>query len=187
MPNPRLASRYAKALLDVAVEKGQLEQVYADVQWLQKATAESRDFLNLLRSPIIKPGLKTKAVEAVIDGKVSEITKRFVKLLITKNREAVLPEITTAFEAQYRQYKNIHIVTLTTAMPVSNAIRQAIIQKVQQESGFDNIELEEKTDPSIIGGFVLQMEDKMVNASIAYDLKEISKQFKNNDFLYRVR
>ena len=54
MPNPRLATRYAKSLIDLAVEKGQLEKVFADMQWLNAVCKSNRDFVNLLRSPIIK-------------------------------------------------------------------------------------------------------------------------------------
>ncbi len=187
MPNPRLAARYAKALLDLAVEQGQLEQVFADMQWLQAATKQSRDLLNLLRSPITKSELKTKAINAVLQGKVSTLTQRFVDLLISKNREAVLPEIAPAFVDQYKQHKNIHTAVLTTAVPVSDAIKNTIIAKVKQESGFNNIELVEKVDPSIIGGFVLELGDKQVDASIVYDLKTLAKQFKNNDFIFKVR
>ena len=62
MPNPRLATRYAKALLDLAVEKGQLEQVYADMQWIQAVCKSNRDFVNLLRSPIITADVKKKVL-----------------------------------------------------------------------------------------------------------------------------
>ena len=187
MPNPRLASRYAKALLGLAIEQDQLEQAFADMQWLQAATSQSRDLLNLLRSPITKSDLKTKAISAVLKGNVSELTQRFVSLLISKNRESALPEIAKAFVEQYKQYKDIHTATLTTAVPVSDAIKNNIIEKVKQESGYNNIELVEKVDPNIIGGFVLEMGDMQVDASIAYDLREVAKQFKNNDFIYKVR
>ncbi len=62
MLNPRLAHRYAKALLDIAVEKGQLDQVFADVQWLQAVCKSNSDFVSLLRSPIIKADKKQKIV-----------------------------------------------------------------------------------------------------------------------------
>lgn len=187
MPNPRLASRYAKALLDLSVEQGKLEQVFADMHWLQAATSQSRDLVNLLRSPITKLELKAKAIGAVLQNNVSELTQRFVSLLISKNRESVLPEIAPAFIQQYKQHKDIHTATLTTAVPVSSEIRNRIIDKVKQESGYNNIELIEKVDPNIIGGFVLELGDKQVDASIAYDLREVAKQFKNNDFIYKVR
>lgn len=187
MPNPRLASRYAKALLDLSVEQNQLEQVFGDMQWLQAATTQSRDLLNLLRSPITKTELKIKAIGAVLQNNVSELTGKFASLLISKKRESVLPEIATAFIDQYKQHKDIHTATLTTAVPVSDTIKNKIIDKVKQESGYSNIELVEKVDPSIIGGFVLEMGDKQVDASISYDLREVAKQFKNNDFIYKVR
>ena len=68
MQNPRLATRYAKALIDLSIEKGQLEQVFADMQWLQAVCKSNKDFVNLLRSPIIKPDVKKKIVEAVTTG-----------------------------------------------------------------------------------------------------------------------
>ncbi|MGZ8509860.1 MAG: ATP synthase F1 subunit delta, partial [Chitinophagaceae bacterium] len=111
----------------------------------------------------------------------------FISLLIRKTRESNLPEIITAFVSQYKVHKNIHTVTLTTALPVNEVIRKAIIDQVKKAAGFETIELDEKIDESIIGGFVLQAGDKLVDASIAYDLKAIAKQFENNDFIYKIR
>jgi F-type H+-transporting ATPase subunit delta len=107
--------------------------------------------------------------------------------LTKKNRESVLPEIASAFITQYKEYKNIYTVKLTTAGPVSNDVKNAVIAQVKKTSGYQNIELEEKVDKDIIGGFVLQVGDKLVDASIAYDLKSIAKQFENNDFIYKIR
>lgn len=187
MPNPRLASRYAKALIDLAIEKGQLEEVAADAQWLKAVCKESRDFLNLLRSPIIKGDSKRKIVDVITAGKVGEITQRFIQLLISKSRESVLPEVIQAFEQQYNEYKGIHTAVLTTAVKVSDAVKKAIVEKVKKEAGVENIKLEERVNPSLIGGFTLEMGDKMIDSSIAYDLRAMAKQFKNNDFIYNVR
>jgi F-type H+-transporting ATPase subunit delta len=187
MPNPRLASRYAKSLLDLAVEKGQLEQVYADMQVLQQICKGNRDFVNLLNSPVIKNDTKRKIVETVTTGRISELTTAFNALLINKGRENVLPEIVTAFIKQYKEHNNIHTVHLTTAVPVNDAVRKAIMDQVKKASGFDKIELDEKVDEDIIGGFVLKLGDQLVDASISYDLKTIAKQFENNDFIYKIR
>ena len=107
--------------------------------------------------------------------------------LINKGREAGLPEIITAFIQQYKAKKGIYIVKLTTATPVSDELKNSIINQVKKTSVMQNIELEEKVDPAIIGGFVLQAGDKLIDASIAYDLQTISRQFDNNDFIYKVR
>ncbi len=187
MPNPRLASRYAKSLIDLSIEKGQLEKVFADMQWLQAVCKSNRDFVNLLRSPIIKADTKKKIIGAVTAGKVSELTAAFNTLLANKGRESNLPEIINAFIAAYKEHKNIQTVKLTTATPVSDSMKNAIVEQVKKSAGFQNIELEEKVDADIIGGFVLQIGDKLVDASIAYDLKAVAKQFDNNDFIYKIR
>lgn len=187
MPNPRLAYRYAKSLLDLAVERDQLEQVNADMEYLQQLTKGSRDFLNLLRSPVISADKKQGAIAAVTAGKIGELTAAFTRLLVSKGREGELPEIITAFIKQYKDKKGIHTVKLTTAAPVSEELKNRIVEQVKTTGGLQNIELETTVDPRLIGGFVLQAGDKLVDASIAYDLKEISKQFDNNDFIYKVR
>lgn len=187
MPNPRLATRYAKSLLDLSIEKGQLEAVYADMQWLEQLTKVSPDFVAVLRSPVIKADKKQKIVEAVVNGKVSALTAAFTRLLITKGRESNLPEIISSFISQYKQYKNIYIVKLTTASPVDDKLKSEIIEQVRKTSDMYNIELQTSVNEALIGGFVLQAGDKLVDASIAYDLHEIARQFENNDFIYKVR
>lgn len=187
MLNPRVASRYAKSVLDLAVEKGQLEQVYNDMLYLKSLTKESRDFLNLLKSPVVKADAKIKVFKAITAGKISDLTSSFINLMVSKSREAVLPEVITSFIQQYKQHKNIHVVKLTTATPVSDEVKNTIVDQVRKTSNMQNIELEEKVDPNIIGGFVLQAGDRLIDASIAYDLKNIARQFENNDFVYKIK
>ena len=187
MPNPRLAARYAKSLLDLSIEKDQLEKVYADMLWLQGVCKSNRDFVNLLRSPIIKSDTKGKIVSAVTDGKISELTIAFNRLLVTKTRESYLPEIITAFIAAYKEKKGIKTIRSTTAVTASGELKNAIVEQVKRSAGFTQVELEEKVDPALIGGFVLQIGDQLVDASIAYDLRSIAKQFENNDFIYKIK
>jgi F-type H+-transporting ATPase subunit delta len=161
--------------------------VNADMLWLQSVCRSNRDFVNLLRSPVIKADTKKKIVNAVTSGQISVMTTGFTNLLVTKGRESNLPEIVTAFTTAYNLHKNIQTIKLTTAAPVSEAIKSAIVEQVKKSGGFQHIELEEKVNPDLIGGFVIQIGDKLVDASIAYDLKAIAKQFENNDFIYKIR
>ena len=174
-------------MIDLSQEKGQLEEVFNDMLFLQKIIKENRDLLVLLRSPVITPDKKLKVVEAVTTGRVSEITGLFNKLLISKGREASLPEVITSFIRQYKELKNIHSVKLTTAVPISQALKNAFVDQIKKTSSIQNIELEVKVDEKLIGGFVLQAGDQLIDASIAYDLKEIARQFENNDFIYNIR
>ena len=187
MPNPRLASRYAKSLIDLSLEKGQLEKVFADMQWLQQVIKDSREFANLLRSPIIKADKKEKIVDAITGNNVTDITSLFIHLLIAKGRESNLPEIISAFISQYKEHKNIHSVKLTTASPVDENLKKAIIDQIKKTSDMQNIELETQVNEDLIGGFVLEAGDKLIDASVAYDLRQIARQFDNNDFIYKIR
>lgn len=187
MPNPRLASRYAKSLIDLALEKGELERIYEDMLWLQQVIKGSRDFANLLRSPIIKTDAKEKIVAAIIGNRVTNITSLFARLLIAKGRESNLPEIITSFISQYKGYKNIYPVKLSTATPINENLKKAIIDQIKKTSDMQNIELETVVNADLIGGFVLEAGDKLIDASIAYDLKQIARQFDNNDFVYKLR
>jgi F-type H+-transporting ATPase subunit delta len=187
MSNPRLAHRYAKSLIDISQEKGQLENVFNDMLQLQKIIKDNRDFLTLLRSPVIAPEKKLKVLEAITAGRVNELTGLFTKLMITKGREAYLPEVIIAFIKEYKELKKIHTVQLTTAVPVSEEVKNSFIEQIKKTTAIQNIELEAKVDDKIIGGFVLQTGDQLIDASVAYDLREIAKQFKNNEFIYNIR
>jgi F-type H+-transporting ATPase subunit delta len=187
MPNPRLAARYAKSLIDLANERNQVEPVYNDMQYLQALCRESRDFLMLLRSPVVKADKKIVIVEAVTKGKISELTALFSRLLINKGREANLPEVIVSFIDQYKKQKGIHTVKLTTAVPVTEEVKKQIIGQVQTQTNLANIDLNATVNEDIIGGFVLEIGDTLIDASIAYDLNKIKAQFMNNDFIYKIR
>lgn len=187
MLNPRLAGRYAKSLIDLAIEKDQLEEVYKDVQFLQQLTSSSRELVSMLKSPVIPADKKEQVMSALSRENISEMSWLFVRLLIRKGREAVLPEIIKAAVEQYKRFKQIHVVSLTTATEIGEDLKQSLISKLRSETAYQNIEIQTKVDPSIIGGFVLEVENSLIDASIAYDLNVIKKQFENNDFIYRIR
>lgn len=187
MPNPRLAGRYAKSLIDLAIERDQLESTYKDILFLHSICKKSREFVILLKSPVIKADKKIAILESLAEGKLTELTAGFNRLLINKGRESYLPEIITAFIDQYKQHKGIHTIKLVTAVPVSEAVKEQIISQVQRESNLKNIELKAEVNEDIIGGFKLEIGDTLVDASILYDLNKIRAQFLNNDFIYKIR
>jgi F-type H+-transporting ATPase subunit delta len=187
MNNPRLAVRYAKSIIDLAVERNELDIVYADMKLILSICKSNPDFVALLRSPIISTGTKGKIIESITKRRVGELTNGFIRLLVAKSRETNLPEIAAAFIEQYNEINNIHKVKITTAAPMSEALKDAIITKVKAASPTHTFELETVVDDELIGGFVLETEGKSIDASILRDLKDVRKQFKNNDYLHKLR
>ena len=187
MQNPRLAIRYAKSLLDLAQEQKKLEEVFADMKLLDNICKTSREFTNVLKSPIIKEDKKNQIIESVTAGKISTLTASFIKLLGNKSRESNLPEIISAFIDQYNVVKGIHRVKITTAVELSESMKNNFIDRIKKSEGIENIELHAVVDESIIGGFVLEMEGRLADGSIRRDLNDVQKQFMNNDYIQKLR
>ncbi len=186
MANARLAGRYAKSLLDLATEQGQLEAIYADMKYLHAVCQASSELVNVLRSPIIKADQKNSILAEVFKNKVGLLSSSFMVLLVKKGRENELPEMASAFIEQYNTIKGIHQVTLTTAVVVSDELKKSIEDKVKSETSFATVELTTKTDDKLIGGFILEFNNNLVDASIARDLKDIKKQFLNNEYINKI-
>jgi F-type H+-transporting ATPase subunit delta len=186
MPNPRLAARYAKSLIELAIEKGKLDEIYKDMLFM-RTICKNRDFVSLLKSPVIPTDKKEKIVAAITKQQVDPITATFGRLLTRKGREEYLPEIANAFIEQYKAYKGIFTIKLTTAVPVSDAVKKEILDKIKANTVMKNIELQTEVRDSIIGGFILEVADKLVDESISYDLNHAKKLFESNDYVYKVR
>ena len=186
MQNPRLATRYAKSLIDIANEQNQLQAVYNDIKIVTAVCKSNADFVALLRSPIIKAGVKAKIVAATINPQVSNITAVYIALLINKGREANLPQIAQAFIEQYNTIKGIIKVKITTAVAINDDTKNAIVANIKASSN-QQLEIETIINDALIGGFLLETGGNLVDASILRDLKDISKQFLNNDYIHKIR
>jgi F-type H+-transporting ATPase subunit delta len=186
MQNLRVTGRYAKALIDLAIEKNSLEQVHQDVLYLQQVCRVSRDFVSVLRSPVINPDKKLRILEKVGAGRVGPLTGAFNALLVRKGRESELTGILDAFEEQYNRLMDIHIVKLTTAAQVGEDVQNALGNKIKQDLNLKNVVLETGVNEALIGGFTLEFDGRMVDASIARELKDIQKQFTQNAYIQKI-
>jgi F-type H+-transporting ATPase subunit delta len=179
----RIASRYAKSLIDLAQEQGKLERVLEDVQAFQEASKQ-RDFYLLLKSPIVNPGKKGSILKEIFEGKFDELSMAFINIVLRKGREGYLTDIANEFVNQYKSLKHISTVKLTTASPVSDAALEAIKKQLQGSVRTEaNIEIETAVDPDLIGGFVIEFDDKLYDASVAYKLNQLKKQFSGNQYV----
>lgn len=182
----RVSARYAKALIDLAVERNQLEKVYGDIQGFIEVL-KNRDFANMLQSPIVKSDRKQSIFNAIFGDSIDATTKAFFEIIINKGREPELAGIANAFVEQYKSIKNIASVTLTTASKISDEMVASIKGKLEKSGAISgNVELETKIDADIIGGFVLEFEDKLYDASVANQLNQLKKEFSKNAYIKNV-
>lgn len=183
----KLASRYAKSLLDFAVEKGKLDDVYKDQLYLQKVLKVSREFDLLLASPLINADKKLKALQAVLGGKTGEITMLFLQLLVKKSREVYLKEIVDSFIRQYDEHMKITQVKITSAAPLDKNEIDKLLAKLKQQANLETINLTTEIDESLIGGFVLHYGDKQYDASISRKISIAKKGLEDNAYLKKLR
>lgn len=186
MPNPRLASRYAKSLIDIAQEQNVLEAILGDMELIQQVCHSSRDFVLMLKSPVVKADKKLAILNSILEGKVQKLTLAFMALLVNKGREIYLPEIAEVFSQQYKELKNIKTVHLTTAVAMDENLQRMIYDKVAASLKEGQVELKTKVDEDLIGGFVLEVGDKLFDASVKRDLTDIRNQFTKNLYIAEI-
>lgn len=182
MADIRVASRYVKSLLSLAIEQNAVDAVHADMQLFSRTIAENKEFELMLRSPIIPHERKRTILEKLLKGKVHPLTMAIVDILTRKNREPLLPAIATEFHNAYNDYKGISKASIVTSLPLDSVLRQQVEQMVKQLSGKSLVELNEKVDKELIGGFVLNVGDKQVDTSIKSKLKALRLKFRENPF-----
>lgn len=174
----RITGRYAKSLIDLALEQNKLERILEDVQSFKKVS-ENRDFLMMIKSPIVQASKKMSVVKALFDGKYDKLTMSFLRILIQKGREPYLPEIADEFIAQYKSIKHITSVKVTTATPMSATAITALQRQLEASPQTDtNVEIETAVDAELIGGFVLEFDGNIYDSSIAHKLDALKREFK---------
>ncbi len=178
----KIAGRYAKSLIDLAIEQNKLEVIKEDVKLFKSVTA-NREFYLVMKSPIINSGKKQSILKAIFEGKVDTTTMAFLDIIAVKGREGFLPEIADAFMDQYNLIHQMSKLKVTTAVPMDEVALDAIRRKVLA-SGITtaNLEIVASVDPSIIGGFVLEFGDRLYDDSIAHKLDLLKQEFKTNYF-----
>jgi F-type H+-transporting ATPase subunit delta len=183
MQNPRLATRYAKSLMDIAKEQNALDAVYDDMQGFHNMIASSKELDSLLKSPVVSASKKNDILKAIMNGTAHNVTNLFTQLLTSKGRESVLGEIAQDFIKQYKELKNIITVKVTTSDVISEELKASLLTQITLQFKGSTVDLQCFTDPRLIGGFTLESNNKLFDASILRDLKDIQKQFLANEYV----
>ncbi|GAB1446938.1 MAG: ATP synthase F1 subunit delta [Cyclobacteriaceae bacterium] len=183
MSDFRAASRYVRSLLGLAQEQGVLDEVHKDMQLIGKTCNENFELVSLLHSPLIKHDKKKTILYKIFEGKVNTLTLAIIDIVTRKNREAILPAIAKEFHNAYNEFKGIQKATITSTITLDVELRNEVIEMVKKLSGKKTIELEEKKDSDLIGGFILNVGDKQIDASISSKLKALKLLFKHNPYV----
>ncbi|MBD2701791.1 ATP synthase F1 subunit delta [Spirosoma sp. BT702] len=174
-----VAARYAKSLLDLAQEKGITEKLYQDMQFFKRTVEQSRPLLLMLKNPIVRAEKKSAIIKAVFTSHVDPVTMSFFQIISRKNREGIMDEIANQFISQYDRLKGVERATVITTVPLTDALRKKFKAAVAKTTAAKLVELEEKIDNRLIGGYVLRIGDQQIDGSIRSQLNDLRLKFLN--------
>lgn len=176
MSGSRAAIRYAKAILQRADEANLVDAIFADMQKVKATLADHKELRVVLKSPVVKAEDKKAVLLQIFDAQ-SYQTKELIEVLVKNHRTDILGDVAESFMKLYNEAKGVKVAQVTTAVPLSSELEAQVLSKVKQITGSDHVSLESTIDPSIIGGFILRVDDLQYNASIANKLGNIKREF----------
>lgn len=182
MSQTAVAIRYAKSLIQIANDKGVLDTVYNDMRKVLAGCRQIHDLHLLLISPVIKTEKKVNVFKEIFAGQIGDITTQFIILLTKKRRESYLETIAVEFIAQYKAYKHIVTAIVTTAVPLDEATRNNV-KEILKKHYKAEIEIVEKVDAKLIGGFIITVGDKQLDMSVQHQLTQLRKNFNQSYIL----
>jgi len=171
-----VAIRYAKAIIDLAVEQNKLEDVNKDMDFFVHTIKANPQLNAVLANPIIYHDKKIKILDGIFGGKVSDLTLSFFKLMVNKSRAEILYPAAIEFVNQYDVKKNITKASVVSATELSEENKKTIIAEIEQSTG-GTVKLSAKVDPELIGGFVLTVGDRQIDTSISNSLARLKREF----------
>lgn len=174
MSEIKIARRYAKALFEKALEDQILETVVADVLNIQQASASSDDLIVFFNSPMLRKAVKKDALSKIFVS-CADLTKHLLMLMTDKNRESFIPAMTDAFMVLFNKHKGIMIAEVTSAVALTPDTLYAIKQYVATTSGANDVLLEQRIDPTLIGGMNIVFDGKIYDATISNQILKLKK------------
>ena len=176
MSEIKVAARYAKSLIDLALEQKALEEIRVDMELFVNTLRINTELQAVVKNPIIPLNKKNAIINAVFGGKIHRVTSSFLKIVIDKGRAEIIYGTAKEFLNQYNQYKNIVTAKVTSATPLTENAKTEIINKVKAITGGEVL-LQTEIDDSLIGGFILTVGDKQFDTSLASGLAKLKKEF----------
>jgi F-type H+-transporting ATPase subunit delta len=181
----KLGDRYANSILVLAQERGKVEEVRRDFLSIQRVCRSNPDFVNMLESPLIKADKKQAVIDGIFKGAFTDITQMLIEIIVRKRREGYLDDIAERFLFQYDRINNITRGELRSAHALTEA-QVAKVKAVVEKAMNTSFELTQVIDPSLIGGFVLNIGDRQFDASIAARLRALKQEFDSNPYVKQV-
>ncbi len=169
-----VARRYAQASLELAVEQGAVEQWQQDFATLTRVWRETPLALRLA-DPKVGQSRRMGEARDVLSNRVSPLVLNLVLLLVQRGRARLVPRVADAFERLERDRSGRVSGYVISALPLTEEQRQSLTRQLGKRTG-RTVELEERVDPSILGGLIVRVGDELIDASVVGRLRRIEAE-----------
>lgn len=157
--------RYSQSLFEAALEQNKLDLTFEELAGLKRIIEDNQSFFRVLEYPFITLDEKNKIINEVFSKSFDVIICDFLKILIEKDRVYILNQVLRDFEELYYDHKRLLKVQVTTAFPLEDAYKEKLISKLKEVFEQDVI-IDVKLDPSIVGGLYIRAKDKIIDATV---------------------
>jgi F-type H+-transporting ATPase subunit delta len=171
----KIAAPYARALFDFSVEKNIMHQITADFQNLDIFLNETPQLLESLNNPIIKQKAKSEILTKILKSELNTETFKFLMVLIKRDRINLLTAIIDSYLELIYQTASIKMIEVSTASIFTDLQKDTLIQKLKELTNAREIRLIINVDPSLIGGFLIQTESKVIDFTVKNQLQKLAK------------
>lgn len=168
-----IATPYAEALLQVAESRKETVTVAEQARGLLALWNESPELRAAMASPVLEPEAKKAALDKLFADELTPSVQNLLKLLADRQRIAVLDAVLLRFLELYREVRGITLARVTSAAPLSDEQQQQLNGKVRAIAGTKDVEFDLKVDPSLIGGFVVSMGSRVIDASLSGQVRRL--------------
>ena len=170
---------YGDALMQAAREKNKLDEVFEEALGLYGIFKEQQELIHLLDHPQVVKEEKIRIIGNVFQGKVSDEMMGFLTAIVDKGRQNELLSIVDYFIGQVKEAKGIGTAQVTSAIEMTEAQKAQVKSKLLATTRYVEFEMNYSVDPSLIGGMVIRIGDRVVDSSIKTRLYELKKQLLN--------
>jgi F-type H+-transporting ATPase subunit delta len=181
MSKKKVSRRYTLALFELTEELKLTDKIVKDFSDLIKSIENSKELALFLKTPIINSPKKGKVLDVMFKNRFNDLTIKFISILVKKERENLLYDICLDFLDLVNEKRGIVKAHIKTAINISDKEKKSLTEKIAKYSG-KNVKADFTVDKTIKGGFVAQIDDKIIDASIIRQLQLLRIQFTEGNF-----
>lgn len=169
------AKTYGDSLFELALEEGKTDLFLKEAEFVQQILAENEDLVKLMTHPKISKEEKENVVEKIFQSNISDEMTGFLVIVIKKGRFNEIQAILSYFIAKVKEYKKIGVAFVATAVELRQEQKQALVKRLIETTEYETMEMNYTTDPSLIGGMVVRIGDRVVDSSIKHKLNDLTR------------